>query len=40
MMKRIGASTYVECSARDQESLNNVFQKAVLSTLLPPGVCI
>ena len=39
MMKKIRASSYVECSALTKEGLNKVFEEAILSTLLPPGVC-
>lgn len=40
MMKKIGASTYIECSALTTEGLNKVFEEAILSVLLPPDVCI
>ena len=40
MMKKIGASTYIECSALTKEGLNKVFEEAILSVLLSPDVCI
>ena len=40
MMKKIGASTYIECSALTKEGLNKVFEEAILSVSLPPDVCI